>query len=193
MVKIISFLQFSGKLLPDWGFNQHEVVTDRLINQDDTIWNVEEHRYTKLSDQKERERDMVDAEFVPLAPTHLSFWEKMKELQYKMISFDQENIPDHMFACDSPIDWLFLTKGIAYWIDPNSNVSWRSRSSLSFQIECNFVIFLQAQIYLIGNPFLWLFSLFSILSYLLIGCFYLLRRRRKFFDITECKSLNLYC
>ncbi|XP_074598197.1 protein O-mannosyltransferase rt [Brevipalpus obovatus] len=156
-------LKFSGKLLPDWGFNQHEVVTDRLLNQDDTIWNVEEHRYTKLSDQKERERDMVDAEFVPLAPTQLSFWEKMKELQYKMISFDQENIPDHMFACDSPIDWLFLTKGIAYWIDPNSN----------------------AQIYLIGNPFLWLFSLFSIFSYLLIGSFYLLRRRRKLFDITE--------
>ena len=110
-------------MLPDWGYNQHEVVTDRIVNQDDTIWNVEEHRYTKLADQKERERDMVDAEFVPLTPTFLSFWEKMKELQYKMLTFDQENIPDHMFACDSPLDWLFLTKGIAYWIDSSSNVS----------------------------------------------------------------------
>ena len=116
-------LQFTGKQLPDWAFNQHEIVTDKLINQDDTIWNEEEHRYTKLSDQKEREKDMIDAEFVPLAPTYLSFWEKMKELQYKMLTFDQENIPDHMYACDSPIDWLFLAKGIAYWIDPKSNVS----------------------------------------------------------------------
>lgn len=40
-------LKFSGRQLPDWGFNQHEVVTDKVISQDDTVWNVEEHRYTK--------------------------------------------------------------------------------------------------------------------------------------------------
>ena len=40
-------LKFSGRQLPDWGFNQHEVVTDRIINQPDSVWNVEEHRYTK--------------------------------------------------------------------------------------------------------------------------------------------------
>jgi dolichyl-phosphate-mannose-protein mannosyltransferase len=39
-------LKFSGRQLPDWGFNQHEVVTDRVIAQEDTVWNVEEHRYT---------------------------------------------------------------------------------------------------------------------------------------------------
>ena len=40
-------LKFSGKQLPDWGYHQHEIVTDRLIEQDDTVWNVEEHRYSK--------------------------------------------------------------------------------------------------------------------------------------------------
>lgn len=40
-------LKFSGRQLPEWGFHQHEVVCDRIINQDDTVWNVEEHRYTK--------------------------------------------------------------------------------------------------------------------------------------------------
>ena len=40
-------LKMSGKQLPKWGFNQHEVVTDRIVVQDDTVWNVEEHRYTK--------------------------------------------------------------------------------------------------------------------------------------------------
>lgn len=40
-------LKFSGRQLPDWGFNQHEVVTDKVVFQDDTVWNVEEHRYTK--------------------------------------------------------------------------------------------------------------------------------------------------
>lgn len=40
-------LKFSGRQLPDWGFHQHEVVTDKVIQQEDTTWNVEEHRYTK--------------------------------------------------------------------------------------------------------------------------------------------------
>lgn len=40
-------LKYSGRQLPDWGFHQHEVVADRVLNQDDTVWNVEEHRYTK--------------------------------------------------------------------------------------------------------------------------------------------------
>lgn len=40
-------LKFSGRQLPDWGFHQHEIVTDKIIQQQDTIWNVEEHRYTK--------------------------------------------------------------------------------------------------------------------------------------------------
>lgn len=45
-------LRFSGRQLPDWGFNQHEVVADRVIEQPDTIWNVEEHRYTKSKYKK---------------------------------------------------------------------------------------------------------------------------------------------
>lgn len=40
-------LKFSGRQLGDWGFHQHEIVTDKVIQQEDTIWNVEEHRYTK--------------------------------------------------------------------------------------------------------------------------------------------------
>lgn len=98
------------------------MVTDKLIFQDDTEWNVEEHRYTRSSDRKEQEKELVKAEFVPLAATSLTFWEKFKELQYKMLSFEQENIPDHLYACESPLDWLTLTKGIAYWVDSKSNV-----------------------------------------------------------------------
>lgn len=116
-------LKFSGKQYPDWGFNQHEIVTDKNTKSDETIWNVEEHRYTKVSDEKERERDLVGAEFVPLSPTRLSFWEKMKELQYKMFSFDQDNVQEHMFSVDSPFNLIFLDKGIAYWLNSENNVS----------------------------------------------------------------------
>ena len=30
--------------LPDWGFHQLEVCTDKSIKQTNTIWNVEEHQ-----------------------------------------------------------------------------------------------------------------------------------------------------
>jgi dolichyl-phosphate-mannose--protein O-mannosyl transferase len=40
-------LKFSNKMYPDWGFNQNEICADKLVDQVDTVWNVEEHRYTK--------------------------------------------------------------------------------------------------------------------------------------------------
>lgn len=151
-------LKFSGKQLPDWGFNQHEVVTDRSISHEDAIWNVEEHRYTRESDAKDRERDLVSAEFVPLTPTKLNFWQKMKELQYKMIiSGSNDKIEGHMYENDSPLAWLFLHQGIAYWISPESN----------------------SQIFLVGNIILWIMSLFSLMLYSLAFLLILIAKRRK--------------
>ncbi|XP_037523834.1 protein O-mannosyltransferase 1 [Rhipicephalus sanguineus] len=155
-------LKFSGKQLPDWGFHQHEVVTDRFISQDDTVWNVEEHRYTKNSDEKERERDMVSAEFVPLQPTHLTFFQKMWELQYKMLLVNQENVQDHVYSSE-PMEWPLMVRGIAYWISPVTN----------------------AQIHLIGNVVTWYTATVCLFLYLLIFCFYLLRRQRLVCDIPE--------
>lgn len=43
-------LRFTGRQLPAWGFNQHEIAADKKIDQKDTIWNVEEHKYTKGND-----------------------------------------------------------------------------------------------------------------------------------------------
>lgn len=40
-------LKYSGKVYPDWGYYQNEVVCDKQLNHLDAIWNVEEHRYTK--------------------------------------------------------------------------------------------------------------------------------------------------
>lgn len=40
-------LRFTGRQLPQWGFNQHEVAADKNLNHIDSIWNVEEHHYTK--------------------------------------------------------------------------------------------------------------------------------------------------
>lgn len=114
-------LRFSGRQLPDWGFHQHEIVADKEIKHEDTIWNVEEHRYTKSEDQKEREMQLGEAEFVPLEPTSLSFFEKFWELHFKLLNHQQqEAVRDHLYASEIPLDWLLMTRGTAYWVDNHS-------------------------------------------------------------------------
>lgn len=72
-------------------------------------------------DKKERERQLVHAEMIPTTATHLSFWEKFLELQYKMLFTSQEYVQNHMFSSE-PLEWPFLTRGIAYWVSSESNV-----------------------------------------------------------------------
>lgn len=110
-------LRFAGRQLPDWGFHQHEIVADKELKNDDTIWNVEEHRYTKTEDQKEREIQLGQAEFVPLEPTSLTFIEKFLELHQKIFNYQQEAVKDHLYASEMPIDWLLMSRGTAYWVD----------------------------------------------------------------------------
>lgn len=73
-------------------------------------------------DQKERERDLVNAEMIPTQATTLSFWEKMLELQYKMLFSYQEPIQSHMFSSE-PLEWPLLKRTTAYWVSQNSNVN----------------------------------------------------------------------
>lgn len=126
---------------------------------------VEEHRYTKDSEQKDREKDLVQAEFVPLEPTKLNFWQKMKELQYKMLFGTQDVIEGHTYENNSPLDWILMKSGIAYWIDSRSN----------------------SQVHLIGNLSLWITSLLAMLIMSGVYVLFLLRRRRKCYDVTEAE------
>ncbi|XP_067002481.2 protein O-mannosyltransferase 1 [Anabrus simplex] len=155
-------LKFSGRQLPDWGFHQHEVVTDRNLHQDDTVWNVEEHRYTKSEDQKDRERDLVNAEMIPLRATSLTFWEKFIELQYKMLFANQENVQNHMYSSE-PFEWPLMMRGIAYWVSPHSN----------------------AQVHLLGNVVIWYSGSACLLLYCGMLVIYLLRRRRLCYDLSD--------
>lgn len=164
-------LRFSGRQLPDWGFNQHEVVADRNIEQINTIWNVEEHRYTKTSDQRERERQMVHAEMIPIKPTSLTFAEKFAELQYKMLWSQQSTdvVQSHMYSSE-PMDWPLMSKGVAYWIDSKSN----------------------AQIHLLGNIVIWYSGTFALVAYIVLLAIYLLRRRRLCYDI-NAETWSQFC
>ncbi|EDV39360.1 uncharacterized protein Dana_GF24536 [Drosophila ananassae] len=163
-------LKFSGRQLPEWGFNQHEVVADRSVDHEDTIWNVEEHRYTQTADHRERERQLLTAEMIPTKRTRLSFLAKLYELQAKML-WQAGDLESHMFS-SQPHEWPLMDKGIAYWLDEKSS----------------------AQIFLLGNLVIWYSATFGILIYASLLAFYLIRRRRLCFDIPELewqKFLNV--
>ncbi|XP_068148459.1 protein O-mannosyltransferase 1 isoform X2 [Drosophila tropicalis] len=154
-------LKFSGRQLPDWGFNQHEVVADREQEHDDAIWNVEEHRYTKTQDQRERERQLLSAEMIPTHRTRLSFWAKLLELQTKMF-WHAKQLQSHMYS-SMPHEWPLLDKGIAYWVDGGNS---------------------SAQIYLLGNVLIWYTASGGLFIYASLLAFYAVRRRRLCYDIS---------
>jgi len=154
-------LKYSGKQYPDWGSHQHEVVADKMIQQQDTVWNVEEHQYTKNDKDKATiEQEMMRHELIPEEQTKLSFWDKFLELQFKMLITSQENVQNHNFASD-PTEWPFLTRGIAYYIAKSSN----------------------KQVHLMGNIVTWYTGTIGLVGYCALLVFYLLRRRRNCFDI----------
>jgi len=163
-------LRYSGKQYPDWGFNQIEIVTDRNLNQADTVWNVEEHRYTKNDkDKSTLESELAQHELIPEEKTALSFWEKFVEVQFKMLLTSQENVKNHNFASD-PSEWPFLTRGIAYFISKESN----------------------NQVHLLGNIVVWYSGTAGVVTYLVLLAVYLLRRRRQVFDIAE-SDFQTFC
>uniref|UniRef100_A0A9J8DM30 Protein O-mannosyl-transferase 1 n=1 Tax=Cyprinus carpio carpio TaxID=630221 RepID=A0A9J8DM30_CYPCA len=81
-VNTSAVLKLSGASLPEWGFKQLEVVGDKIYKgyQQSGMWNVEEHRYGRSQEQKERELELK-------LPTHsdikrnLTFMAKFLELQ----------------------------------------------------------------------------------------------------------------
>merc|ERR1711962_712417 len=164
-VNTTAALRFTGKNYPDWGFMQLEVASDRNIQQADTVWNVEEHRYTQNDKDKGTiEKEMLTHELIPETKTELSFWEKFFELQFKMLITNQENVQNHNFASD-PTEWPFLTRGIAYFIAKDSN----------------------NQVHLMGNIVVWYTGSICLLLYSSLLVFYLLRRRRLIYDIPEAE------
>lgn len=65
---------------------------------------------------------MIKAEMIPTAATSLSFWDKLFELQFKMLFSGSESVQNHMYSSE-PLEWPLMSRGIAYWVSSNSNVS----------------------------------------------------------------------
>ncbi|KAM4696051.1 protein PRRC2B [Rhinophrynus dorsalis] len=161
-------LKLSGSALPDWGFRQLEVVGEKASkgSHQSLVWNVEEHRYGKSKEQAEREQELHSSTQMDVG-RNLSFMARFWELQWKMLTMRSES-PEHKYS-SSPVDWVTLDTNIAYWLHPKST----------------------AQIQLLGNPVIWYSANVGALLYSALLLFYLLRQRRRMYDIPPDSWLTL--
>ncbi|XP_031225645.1 protein O-mannosyl-transferase 1 isoform X2 [Mastomys coucha] len=161
-VNTSAILKLSGAHLPDWGFRQLEVVGEKLSPgyHESMVWNVEEHRYGKSHEQKERELELHSPTQLDIS-RNLSFMARFSELQWKMLTLKNEDL-EHQYS-STPLEWLTLDTNIAYWLHPRTS----------------------AQIHLLGNIVVWTSAgLATVVHTLLFFC-YLLRRRRNVCDLPE--------
>lgn len=95
-----AIMQCSGKRLPDWGFQQYEVVTDRMLQDPQVMWGVEDlspPNVTQAPRNQTREEEEEEIRKSLSRRVHhsqvggdgggatLSFWEKYLELQVRNI------------------------------------------------------------------------------------------------------------
>ncbi|GCC17208.1 hypothetical protein chiPu_0017482 [Chiloscyllium punctatum] len=81
-VNTSAVLKLSGTALPDWGYHQLEIVGDKSsqVYHQNMAWNVEEHRYGKSEEQKERELELQTPAQMDVSK-NISFMAKFLELQ----------------------------------------------------------------------------------------------------------------
>lgn len=154
-VNTSAVLKLSGTALPDWGYRQLETVGDKSskVYHQNMAWNVEEHRYGKSEEQKERELEFQTPVQVDVSQ-NMSFMAKFLELQLKMLTLKNEET-EHKYS-SSPLDWINMDTNIAYWLHPSTN----------------------AQVQLVGNISTWSTATVGILVYTVLFLWHLLRQRR---------------
>ncbi|XP_023602503.1 protein O-mannosyl-transferase 1 isoform X3 [Myotis lucifugus] len=157
-----AILKLSGAHLPDWGFRQLEVVGEKLSRgyHESAVWAVEEHRYGRSQEQKERELELHSPTHVDVS-RNLSFMARFSELQWRMLTVRSDD-SEHKYS-STPLDWVTLDTNIAYWLHPRTS----------------------AQIHLLGNVVIWASAGLATALYALLFCWYLLRRRRRVCELPE--------
>nr|XP_056716346.1 protein O-mannosyl-transferase 1 [Euleptes europaea] len=161
-VNTSAVVKLSGASLPEWGYRQLEIIGEKISKgyHQSMLWNVEEHRYGKSQEQKEREVELHSPTRISIGQ-NLSFMAKFTELQWKILTLKTEDT-EHKYS-SSPLDWITLDTNIAYWFHSTSG----------------------AQIHLLGNVVTWMSANVATLAYVALFLWYLLRRRRNIQDIPE--------
>ena len=60
---------------------------------------MEEHRHSRTEDPKEREKERERVAMIPTVTHNLTFWEKLYELQYKMVFNNQVTFMLNLVHC----------------------------------------------------------------------------------------------
>ena len=130
-------------ILPDWGFKQLEVNGNKGLTEANNNWLVETVAHESINEARileDLERKRADAE-----KNRPGFFRKFFELQGLMFRHNAGLTKSHPYQ-SAAITWPFMLRGISFWEEKDSG----------------------KQIYLIGNPFIWWFSIITILVFVAV-------------------------
>ncbi|KAJ3388379.1 hypothetical protein HDU84_009813 [Entophlyctis sp. JEL0112] len=123
--------------LPSWGFGQIEINGEKKLDAKGATWYFEEVIHDSIVDG-------VDIYGPPVQPTtkrrgHMPFLSKFLELQNLMFVHNAALTTSHPYS-STPGSWPFVSRGVSFW---------ETKDGLR-------------QIYLLGNPAIWWFSIASV-------------------------------
>lgn len=167
-------LAVTGERLPEWAYNQLEVITNRVTEGTHARWEIDDLRAPNITNLSEDDISDGRALHPPPPPIMnddsdsvnvfwriMAFFESYADLQARMFNA-HGSLSEHTFS-SRPLEWVWLTKTLPYWLDDHTN----------------------AQITLLGNPLLWWIGNYIIIMYPLMMCCYLVRRQRLIFDLPQ--------
>ncbi|XP_064395458.1 protein O-mannosyl-transferase 1-like isoform X2 [Halichondria panicea] len=157
-------LACTGKRLPEWAFQQYEVVTDKAVEGSQTIWTMEDLQVVRGDNKTRDEEEAIKKEWISQKQANqnveftvsdsYSFLEKYLEIQHHMLTA-HGSLGDHAFGTP-PHNWPLLSKTLPYWLDETSN----------------------SQVTLMGNPLLWWAGCGGVALFLLLSAVYALASKR---------------
>lgn len=62
-------MQCTGKRLPEWGFQQYEVVTDKAVDGSQTVWTLEDLQVRDGGNQTRDEEEAIKNEWMSRRPS----------------------------------------------------------------------------------------------------------------------------
>ncbi|KAJ3072261.1 hypothetical protein HDU98_003957 [Podochytrium sp. JEL0797] len=130
----------NSEVLPEWGFKQNEVNGEKKMEVKGNVWYFEgvEHE-TIVNGTDKFEPHVEDAK---PALGEMSFLAKFLELQNLMFVHNAALTTSHPYS-STPGTWPFVVRGVSFW---------ENKEGLR-------------QIYLLGNPLIWWFSIASVGMY----------------------------
>nr|KAJ3407780.1 hypothetical protein HK105_003295 [Polyrhizophydium stewartii] len=124
-------------VLPEWGFKMQQINGNKNTNEKTSLWRIASVEHERIVDGVEIGEERSDSGKPPL-----NFMSKFVELQKAMIHHNAALTKPHPYS-SSPGIWPFVIRGISFW---------EKKEGLR-------------QIYLLGNPLVWWFSILSVAFY----------------------------